>query len=42
MRGTLKPTKVDVCDADYNVLETISVDEFRTILLKDIYSDRYF
>ncbi len=37
MRGTLKPTKVDVCDEDYNVLDTISVDEFRTILLKDIY-----
>lgn len=26
-----------MCDEDYNVLDTISVDEFRTILLKDIY-----
>lgn len=37
MRSTLKPTKVDVCNSDYNVLETISIDDFRDILMRDIY-----
>ena len=37
MRSTLKPTKVDVCDGEYNVLETISVDDFRDMLMHDIY-----
>ena len=37
MRTTLKPTKVDVCDSEYNILKTISVDNFRDVLMHDIY-----
>ena len=37
-RDTLTPTKVNICDSYYSVIDIIGIEKFRDILLHDIYA----